>query len=261
MTLAEARPQEDPPTVTADETTAPVEAEEYEEYDDEPEVTDTRMGRGFGVIAVAALIVALASAVTAGATVFYILESTTRSEERTAQLVAALKEPQSYALQGSAGATNQSGAVQGAQPGQPGAAAQAGQPGAQAQAGAAQPGAASAGGAAQGQQGAQPQAQPGAASAGGAAQGQAAPAAAAPQAAPQQAAPAAPAAPAPAASAPMPSADLLLQTTMAAAQPGVPGAELAKRTVDGPVTAGTLEQVAGVRSRMAPPPGMEAMEV
>ena len=41
MTLAEARPQEDPPTVTADETTAPVEAEEYEEYDDEPEVTDT----------------------------------------------------------------------------------------------------------------------------------------------------------------------------------------------------------------------------
>ena len=114
MTLAEARPQEDPPTVTADETTAPVEAEEYEEYDDEPEVTDTRMGRGFGVIAVAALIVALASAVTAGATVFYILESTTRSEERTAQLVAALKEPQSYALQGSAGATNQSGAVQGA---------------------------------------------------------------------------------------------------------------------------------------------------
>ena len=242
MTLAEARPQEDPPTVTADETTAPVEAEEYEEYDDEPEVTDTRMGRGFGVIAVAALIVALASAVTAGATVFYILESTTRSEERTAQLVAALKEPQSYALQGSAGATNQSGAVQGAQPGQPGAAAQAGQPGAQAQAGAAQPGAASAG---------------------GAAQGQAAPAAAAPQAAApgQQAAPqqAAPAAPAPAASAPMPSADLLLQTTMAAAQPGVPGAELAKRTVDGPVTAGTLEQVAGVRSRMAPPPGMEAM--
>ena len=264
MTLAEARPQEDPPTVTADETTAPVEPveaeEEYEEYDDEPEVTDTRMGRGFGVIAVAALIVALASAVTAGATVFYILESTTRSEERTAQLVAALKEPQSYALQGSAGATNQSGAVQGAQPGQPGAAAaQPGQPGAQAQAGAAQPGAASAGGAAQGQQGAQPQAQPGAASAGGAAQGQAAPAAAAPQAAPQQAAPAAPAAPAPAASAPMPSADLLLQTTMAAAQPGVPGAELAKRTVDGPVTAGTLEQVAGVRSRMAPPPGMEAM--
>ena len=235
MTLAEARPQEDPPTVTADETTAPVEAEEYEEYDDEPEVTDTRMGRGFGVIAVAALIVALASAVTAGATVFYILESTTRSEERTAQLVAALKEPQSYALQGSAGATNQSGAVQGAQPGQPGAAAQAGQPGAQ------------------------PQAQPGAASAGGAAQGQAAPAAAAPQAAPQQAAPAAPAASAPAASAPMPSADLLLQTTMAAAQPGVPGAELAKRTVDGPVTAGTLEQVAAVRSRMAPPPGMEAM--
>ena len=226
MTLAEARPQEDPPTVTADETTAPVEPveaeEEYEEY--EPEVTDTRMGRGFGVIAVAALIVALASAVTAGATVFYILESTTRSEERTAQLVAALKEPQSYALQGSAGATNQSGAVQGAQPGQPGAAAQAGQPGAQAQAGAAQPGAASAGGAAQG-----------------------------------QAAPAAPAAPAPAASAPMPSADLLLQTTMAAAQPGVPGAELAKRTVDGPVTAGTLEQVAAVRSRMAPPPGMEAM--
>lgn len=255
MTLAEARPQEDPPTVTADETTAPVEAEEYEEYDDEPEVTDTRMGRGFGVIAVAALIVALASAVTAGATVFYILESTTRSEERTAQLVAALKEPQSYALQGSAGATNQSGAVQGAQPGQPGAAAQAGQPGAQAQAGGAQagavqPGAASAGGAAQGQ----------------AAPGQAAPAAAAPQAAapaqqaaPQQAAPAAPAAPAPAASAPMPSADLLLQTTMAAAQPGVPGAELAKRTVDGPVTAGTLEQVAAVRSRMAPPPGMEAM--
>lgn len=252
MTLAEARPQEDPPTVTADETTAPVEAEEYEEYDDEPEVTDTRMGRGFGVIAVAALIVALASAVTAGATVFYILESTTRSEERTAQLVAALKEPQSYALQGSAGATNQSGAVQGAQPGQPGAAAaQPGQPGAQAQAGAAQPGAASAGGAAQGQQGAQPQAQ----------QGGAAPQAAAPaqQAAPQQAAPAAPAAPAPAASAPMPSADLLLQTTMAAAQPGVPGAELAKRTVDGPVTAGTLEQVAAVRSRMAPPPGMEAM--
>ena len=255
MTLAEARPQEDPPTVTADETTAPVETEEYEEYDDEPEVTDTRMGRGFGVIAVAALIVALASAVTAGATVFYILESTTRSEERTAQLVAALKEPQSYALQGSAGATNQSGAVQGAQPGQPGAPAQPGQPGAQAQAGgaqagAAQPGAASAGGAAQGQ----------------AAPGQAAPAAAAPQAAapaqqaaPQQAAPAAPAAPAPAASAPMPSADLLLQTTMAAAQPGVPGAELAKRTVDGPVTAGTLEQVAGVRSRMAPPPGMEAM--
>ena len=248
MTLAEARPQEDPPTVTADETTAPVEAEEYEEYDDEPEVTDTRMGRGFGVIAVAALIVALASAVTAGATVFYILESTTRSEERTAQLVAALKEPQSYALQGSAGATNQSGAVQGAQPGQPGAQAQAGG----AQAGAVQPGAASAGGAAQGQ----------------AAPGQAAPAAAAPQAAapaqqaaPQQAAPAAPApaAPAPAASAPMPSADLLLQTTMAAAQPGVPGAELAKRTVDGPVTAGTLEQVAGVRSRMAPPPGMEAM--
>ena len=243
MTLAEARPQEDPPTVTADEATAPVEAEEYEEYDDEPEVTDTRMGRGFGVIAVAALIVALASAVTAGATVFYILESTTRSEERTAQLVAALKEPQSYALQGSAGATNQSGAVQGAQPGQPGAAAaQPGQPGAQAQAGAAQPGAASAG---------------------GAAQGQAAPAAAAPQAAApaQQAAPqqAAPAAPAPAASAPMPSADLLLQTTMAAAQPGVPGAELAKRTVDGPVTAGTLEQVAAVRSRMAPPPGMEAM--
>lgn len=238
MTLAEARPQEDPPTVTADETTAPVEAEEYEEYDDEPEVTDTRMGRGFGVIAVAALIVALASAVTAGATVFYILESTTRSEERTAQLVAALKEPQSYALQGSAGATNQSGAVQGAQPGQPGAAAaQPGQPGAQAQAGGAQPGAASAG---------------------GAAQGQAAPAAAAPQAA----APAQQAAPqqaAPAASAPMPSADLLLQTTMAAAQPGVPGAELAKRTVDGPVTAGTLEQVAAVRSRMAPPPGMEAM--
>lgn len=246
MTLAEARPQEDPPTVTADETTAPVEAEEYEEY--EPEVTDTRMGKGFGVIAAAALIVALASAVTAGATVFYILESTTRSEERTAQLVAALKEPQSYALQGSAGATNQSGAVQGAQPGQPGAQAQAGG----AQAGAVQPGAASAGGAAQGQ----------------AAPGQAAPAAAAPQAAapaqqaaPQQAAPAAPApaAPAPAASAPMPSADLLLQTTMAAAQPGVPGAELAKRTVDGPVTAGTLEQVAGVRSRMAPPPGMEAM--
>ena len=146
-------------------------------------------------------------------------------------------------LQGSAGATNQSGAVQGAQPGQPGAAAaQPGQPGAQAQAGGAQPGAASAGGATQGQQGAQPQAQPGAASAGGAAQGQAAPAA-----------------PAPAASAPMPSADLLLQTTMAAAQPGVPGAELAKRTVDGPVTAGTLEQVAAVRSRMAPPPGMEAM--
>ena len=252
MTLAEARPQEAPPTVTADETTAPVEAEEYEEYDDEPEVTDTRMGRGFGVIAVAALIVALASAVTAGATVFYILESTTRSEERTAQLVAALKEPQSYALQGSAGATNQSGAVQGAQPGQPGAPAQPGQPGAQAQAGGAQagavqPGAASAGGAAQGQ----------------AAPGQAAPAAAAPQAAApaQQAAPqqAAPAAPAPAASAPMPSADLLLQTTMAAAQPGVPGAELAKRTVDGPVTAGTLEQVAAVRSRMAPPPGMEAM--
>ena len=254
MTLAEARPQEDPPTVTADETTAPVEPveaaeEEYEEY--EPEVTDTRMGKGFGVIAAAALIVALASAVTAGATVFYILESTTRSEERTAQLVAALKEPQSYALQGSAGATNQSGAVQGAQPGQPGAAAaQPGQPGAQAQAGGAQAGAV----------------QPGAASAGGAAQGQAAPAAAAPQAAapgqqaaPQQAAPAAPAAPAPAASAPMPSADLLLQTTMAAAQPGVPGAELAKRTVDGPVTAGTLEQVAGVRSRMAPPPGMEAM--
>ena len=230
MTLAEARPQEDPPTVTADETTAPVEAEEYEEYDDEPEVTDTRMGRGFGVIAVAALIVALASAVTAGATVFYILESTTRSEERTAQLVAALKEPQSYALQGSAGATNQSGAVQGAQPGQPGAAAaQPGQPGAQAQAGGAPAAAA-------------PQA-----------------AAPAQQAAPQQAAPAAPAAPAPAASAPMPSADLLLQTTMAAAQPGVPGAELAKRTVDGPVTAGTLEQVAAVRSRMAPPPGMEAM--
>ena len=274
MTLAEARTQEDPPTEPTDEATAPVEPveaeEEYEEY--EPEVTDTRMGRGFGVIAAAALIVALASAVTAGATVFYILESTTRSEERTAQLVAALKEPQSYALQGSAGATNQSGAVQGAQPGQPGAAAaQPGQPGAQAQAGgaqagAAQPGAASAGGAAQGQQGAQPQAQPGAASAGGAAQGQAAPAAAAPQAAapaqqaaPQQAAPAAPAAPAPAASAPMPSADLLLQTTMAAAQPGVPGAELAKRTVDGPVTAGTLEQVAAVRSRMAPPPGMEAM--
>ena len=253
MTLAEARTQEDPPTEPTDEATAPVEPveaeEEYEEY--EPEVTDTRMGKGFGVIAAAALIVALASAVTAGATVFYILESTTRSEERTAQLVAALKEPQSYALQGSAGATNQSGAVQGAQPGQPGAAAaQPGQPGAQAQAGgaqagAAQPGAASAGGAAQGQQGAQPQAQPGAASAGGAA--------------PQQAAPAAPAAPAPAASAPMPSADLLLQTTMAAAQPGVPGAELAKRTVDGPVTAGTLEQVAGVRSRMAPPPGMEAM--
>ena len=262
MTLAEARTQEDPPTEPTDEATAPVEPveaeEEYEEY--EPEVTDTRMGKGFGVIAAAALIVALASAVTAGATVFYILESTTRSEERTAQLVAALKEPQSYALQGAAGATNQSGAVQGAQPGQPGAAAaQPGQPGAQAQAGAAQPGAASAGGAAQGQQGAQPQAQPGAASAGGAAQGQAAPAAAAPQAAPQQAAPAAPAAPAPAASAPMPSADLLLQTTMAAAQPGVPGAELAKRTVDGPVTAGTLEQVAGVRSRMAPPPGMEAM--
>ena len=261
MTLAEARTQEDPPTEPTDEATAPVEPveaeEEYEEY--EPEVTDTRMGKGFGVIAAAALIVALASAVTAGATVFYILESTTRSEERTAQLVAALKEPQSYALQGSAGATNQSGAVQGAQPGQPGAAAaQPGQPGAQAQAGAAQPGAASAGGATQGQQGA--------ASAGGAAQGQAAPAAAAPQAAapaqqaaPQQAAPAAPAAPAPAASAPMPSADLLLQTTMAAAQPGVPGAELAKRTVDGPVTAGTLEQVAAVRSRMAPPPGMEAM--
>ena len=250
MTLAEARTQEDPPTEPTDEATAPVEAEEeYEEY--EPEVTDTRMGKGFGVIAAAALIVALASAVTAGATVFYILESTTRSEERTAQLVAALKEPQSYALQGSAGATNQSGAVQGAQPGQPGAAAaQPGQPGAQAQAGGAQAGAA----------------QPGAASAGGAAQGQAAPAAAAPQAAapaqqaaPQQAAPAAPAAPAPAASAPMPSADLLLQTTMAAAQPGVPGAELAKRTVDGPVTAGTLEQVAAVRSRMAPPPGMEAM--
>jgi len=253
MTLAEARTQEDPPTEPTDEATAPVEPveaeEEYEEY--EPEVTDTRMGKGFGVIAAAALIVALASAVTAGATVFYILESTTRSEERTAQLVAALKEPQSYALQGSAGATNQSGAVQGAQPGQPGAAAaQPGQPGAQAQAGGAQPGAASAGGATQGQQGAQPQAQPGAASAGGAAQGQAAPAA--PQAA-------APAAPAPAASAPMPSADLLLQTTMAAAQPGVPGAELAKRTVDGPVTAGTLEQVAAVRSRMAPPPGMEAM--
>lgn len=252
MTLAEARTQEDPPTEPTDEATAPVEPveaeEEYEEY--EPEVTDTRMGKGFGVIAAAALIVALASAVTAGATVFYILESTTRSEERTAQLVAALKEPQSYALQGSAGATNQSGAVQGAQPGQPGAPAQPGQPGAQAQAGGAQAGAV----------------QPGAASAGGAAQGQAAPAAAAPQAAapgqqaaPQQAAPAAPAAPAPAASAPMPSADLLLQTTMAAAQPGVPGAELAKRTVDGPVTAGTLEQVAGVRSRMAPPPGMEAM--
>ena len=253
MTLAEARTQEDPPTEPTDEATAPVEPveaeEEYEEY--EPEVTDTRMGKGFGVIAAAALIVALASAVTAGATVFYILDSTTRSEERTAQLVAALKEPQSYALQGSAGATNQSGAVQGAQPGQPGAAAaQPGQPGAQAQAGGAQAGAA----------------QPGAASAGGAAQGQAAPAAAAPQAAapaqqaaPQQAAPAAPAAPAPAASAPMPSADLLLQTTMAAAQPGVPGAELAKRTVDGPVTAGTLEQVAAVRSRMAPPPGMEAM--
>ena len=254
MTLAEARTQEDPPTEPTDEATAPVEPveaeEEYEEY--EPEVTDTRMGKGFGVIAAAALIVALASAVTAGATVFYILESTTRSEERTAQLVAALKEPQSYALQGSAGATNQSGAVQGAQPGQPGAPAQPGQPGAQAQAGGAQagavqPGAASAGGAAQGQ----------------AAPGQAAPAAAAPQAAApaQQAAPqqAAPAAPAPAASAPMPSADLLLQTTMAAAQPGVPGAELAKRTVDGPVTAGTLEQVAAVRSRMAPPPGMEAM--
>ena len=252
MTLAEARTQEDPPTEPTDEATAPVEPveaeEEYEEY--EPEVTDTRMGKGFGVIAAAALIVALASAVTAGATVFYILESTTRSEERTAQLVAALKEPQSYALQGSAGATNQSGAVQGAQPGQPGAPAQPGQPGAQAQAGGAQAGAV----------------QPGAASAGGAAQGQAAPAAAAPQAAapgqqaaPQQAAPAAPAAPAPAASAPMPSADLLLQTTMAAAQPGVPGAELAKRTVDGPVTAGTLEQVAAVRSRMAPPPGMEAM--
>ncbi|WP_445445662.1 hypothetical protein ACTRLV_00200 [Corynebacterium durum] len=232
MTLAEARTQEDPPTEPTDEATAPVEPveaeEEYEEY--EPEVTDTRMGKGFGVIAAAALIVALASAVTAGATVFYILESTTRSEERTAQLVAALKEPQSYALQGSAGATNQSGAVQGAQPGQPGAAAaQPGQPGAQAQAGGAQAAAA-------------PQA-----------------AAPAQQAAPQQAAPAAPAAPAPAASAPMPSADLLLQTTMAAAQPGVPGAELAKRTVDGPVTAGTLEQVAAVRSRMAPPPGMEAM--
>jgi len=108
MTLAEARTQEDPPTEPTDEATAPVEPveaeEEYEEY--EPEVTDTRMGKGFGVIAAAALIVALASAVTAGATVFYILESTTRSEERTAQLVAALKEPQSYALQGSAGATN-----------------------------------------------------------------------------------------------------------------------------------------------------------
>ena len=104
MTLAEARTQEDPPTEPTDEATAPVEPveaeEEYEEY--EPEVTDTRMGKGFGVIAAAALIVALASAVTAGATVFYILESTTRSEERTAQLVAALKEPQSYALQGSA---------------------------------------------------------------------------------------------------------------------------------------------------------------
>ena len=64
---------------------------------------------------------------------------------------------------------------------------------------------------------------------------------------------------APAVTAPVPSPELLLQITMAAAEPGVPGDQLATKAVDGPAAAPTLERVADVRSRMAPPPGMEHM--
>ena len=55
---------------------------------------------------------------------------------------------------------------------------------------------------------------------------------------------------------PAPSADELLRNAMAAAEPGVPGPQLAAHAVDGLAASTTLEQVAQVRAKMAPPPGL-----
>ena len=221
MTLAEARTQEDPPTEPTDEATAPVEPveaeEEYEEY--EPEVTDTRMGKGFGVIACCSVdrCTSLSSDCWGNSILYFRIH---HPERRTH--CAARRSPEGTAIicpSGLCGSNKPVGCSSRCTAGS--ARCRRSPAGSAWRAGSGGRGSArcrqrwwcrtgATGRTTPGSAQAQPvQAVP--------AQGQAAPAAAAPQAAPQQAAPAAPAAPAPAASAPMPSADLLLQTTIAAA--------------------------------------------
>ena len=183
---------------------------------------NNRVERRYDTLTSAAMIIALSSLITAGASVYMLIDSNQRNQEHTASIIAALKD-QPISVPGTAGATNQ-------MPGQAGASTVPSTGAAAAQQGGTAAAQQQSGGAAA-QQGAQ---QGGSASAG--------------QQPAQQGA-----------SAPVPSPELLLQTTMAAAEPGVPGTQLATKTVDGPAAAATLERVAEVRSKMAPPPGMEHM--
>lgn len=216
---------------------------------------NNRIERRYDTLTSAAMIIALSSLITAGASVYMLIDSNQRNQEHTASIIAALKD-QPISIPGTAGATNQ-------MPGQAGAstvpstgaaaAQQGGTAAAQQQSGGA---AAQQGGtAAAQQQSGGAAAQQGAQQGGSASAGQQGAAAQQPQAnggVQQQPAQQG-------ASAPVPSPELLLQTTMAAAEPGVPGTQLATKTVDGPAAAATLERVAEVRSKMAPPPGMEHM--
>lgn len=209
-----------------------------------------RIERRYDILTSAAMIIALSSLMTAGASVYMLIDSNHRSQENTASIIAALKN-QPISVPGTAGATNQSQgqATASAVPSESAAAGaqqQGGSAGAQQRSG----GSASAGQQGGGGAGAQQQGGGG----GAAPQQQAQPQGAA-QPAPQEVAQPA----APAVTAPVPSPELLLQITMAAAEPGVPGDQLATKAVDGPAAAPTLERVADVRSRMAPPPGMEHM--
>ena len=209
-----------------------------------------RIERRYDILTSAAMIIALSSLMTAGASVYMLIDSNHRSQENTASIIAALKN-QPISVPGTAGATNQSQgqATASAVPSESAAAGaqqQGGSAGAQQRSG----GSASAG--QQGGGGAAPQQQGGG---GGAAPQQQAQPQGAARPAPQEVAQPA----APAVTAPVPSPELLLQITMAAAEPGVPGDQLATKAVDGPAAAPTLERVADVRSRMAPPPGMEHM--
>ena len=239
-----------------------------------------RIERRYDILTSAAMIIALSSLMTAGASVYMLIDSNHRSQENTASIIAALKN-QPISVPGTAGATNQSqgqatasavpsesaaagaqqqGGSAGAQQ-RSGGSASAGQQGGggagaqQRSGGSASAGQQGGGGASAGQQGgggAGAQQQGGG---GGAAPQQQAQPQGAAQPAPQEVAQPA----APAVTAPVPSPELLLQITMAAAEPGVPGDQLATKAVDGPAAAPTLERVADVRSRMAPPPGMEHM--
>ena len=66
-----------------------------------------RIERRYDILTSAAMIIALSSLMTAGASVYMLIDSNHRSQENTASIIAALKN-QPISVPGTAGATNQS---------------------------------------------------------------------------------------------------------------------------------------------------------